>query len=119
MTAGELTVFLEANQNIEWLDDFNNQQILFRNTNLAWYQNNEQRSTGVEYRKLNEMDADALLKAINQGLEVENITRITGYFTKVSSWNPGKKAELKDRNRMNLSGSVQSMHIPHLKDAVA
>jgi ribonucleoside-triphosphate reductase (formate) len=30
---------------------------------------------------------------------VEQITRITGYFTKVSSWNKGKKGELKDRFR--------------------
>ena len=29
--------------------------------------------------------------------EVEGITRITGYFTKVSSWNKGKRGELKDR----------------------
>ena len=34
--------------------------------------------------------------------KVEQITRITGYFTKVSSWNKGKKGELKDRLR-NLS----------------
>lgn len=31
--------------------------------------------------------------------EVEGITRITGYFTKVSSWNKGKLGELKDRFR--------------------
>ena len=31
--------------------------------------------------------------------EVDGITRITGYFTKVSSWNKGKIAELKDRNK--------------------
>ena len=30
---------------------------------------------------------------------VEQITRITGYFTKVSSWNKGKIGELKDRYR--------------------
>ena len=29
--------------------------------------------------------------------KVEGITRITGYFTKVSSWNKGKRGELKDR----------------------
>ena len=29
--------------------------------------------------------------------EVEGITRITGYFTKVSSWNKGKRGELNDR----------------------
>lgn len=31
--------------------------------------------------------------------EVDGITRITGYFTKVSGWNKGKKGELKDRHR--------------------
>jgi ribonucleoside-triphosphate reductase len=29
--------------------------------------------------------------------EVEGITRITGYFTKLSSWNKGKRGELNDR----------------------
>lgn len=32
-------------------------------------------------------------------LDVDNITRITGYFTKISSWNRGKLGELKDRYR--------------------
>jgi len=31
--------------------------------------------------------------------EVEGITRITGYFTKISSWNKGKLGELRDRFR--------------------
>jgi ribonucleoside-triphosphate reductase len=31
--------------------------------------------------------------------EVDGITRITGYFTRVSSWNKGKIGELKDRYR--------------------
>lgn len=30
---------------------------------------------------------------------VEHITRVTGFFSKVASWNKGKVAELKDRNR--------------------
>ncbi|MFH0786297.1 MAG: anaerobic ribonucleoside-triphosphate reductase [Pseudomonadota bacterium] len=34
-----------------------------------------------------------------QSPEVDGITRITGYFTKVSSWNKGKLGELKDRYR--------------------
>lgn len=33
---------------------------------------------------------------------VDGITRITGYFTKVSSWNKGKKGELKDRFRNEM-----------------
>jgi ribonucleoside-triphosphate reductase len=31
--------------------------------------------------------------------EVDGITRITGYFTKISSWNKGKIGELRDRYR--------------------
>ncbi len=38
-----------------------------------------------------------------QSNKVEQITRITGYFTKVSSWNKGKRGELKDRYRNKLS----------------
>ncbi|MBF0477192.1 MAG: anaerobic ribonucleoside-triphosphate reductase, partial [Deltaproteobacteria bacterium] len=34
-----------------------------------------------------------------QSEDVEGITRITGYFTKISSWNKGKLGELKDRHR--------------------
>jgi ribonucleoside-triphosphate reductase len=30
---------------------------------------------------------------------VDGITRITGYFTKISSWNKGKIGELRERNR--------------------
>lgn len=32
---------------------------------------------------------------------VDGITRITGYFTRTSSWNKGKRGELKDRFRSN------------------
>ena len=34
--------------------------------------------------------------------KIDHITRVTGYFTKVSGWNKGKKAELKDRYRSRL-----------------
>jgi ribonucleoside-triphosphate reductase (formate) len=33
---------------------------------------------------------------------VEGITRITGYFSKISGWNKGKMGELKDRYRVKL-----------------
>ncbi len=35
---------------------------------------------------------------------VYGITRIVGYFSKVSTWNKGKVAEIKDRIRTNLEG---------------
>ena len=28
---------------------------------------------------------------------VEHMTRVTGFFSKIDGWNPGKQAELKDR----------------------
>ncbi len=34
--------------------------------------------------------------------EVDGITRVTGYFSKVSGWNKGKRAELDDRFRSSL-----------------
>ncbi len=37
-----------------------------------------------------------------QSTRVDHITRVTGYFTKVSGWNKGKKAELVDRYRSLL-----------------
>jgi ribonucleoside-triphosphate reductase len=33
---------------------------------------------------------------------VDGVTRITGYFTKISSWNAGKRAELADRKRWTI-----------------
>jgi len=35
--------------------------------------------------------------------EVYGVTRIVGYFSRVDWWNPGKKAELKDRLRFNIN----------------
>jgi ribonucleoside-triphosphate reductase len=37
-----------------------------------------------------------------QSHAVDHITRVTGYFTKVSGWNKGKKGELKDRYRSKI-----------------
>ncbi|MCL6582278.1 MAG: anaerobic ribonucleoside-triphosphate reductase [bacterium] len=34
--------------------------------------------------------------------QVDGITRITGYFTKISSWNKGKRGELRDRYRNQI-----------------
>ena len=99
MTISELDGFLEKHQNIEHVLLEDEGKILFRNTDVAWYQNDENRATAVNFEKLNEMDTDSLMREINRGLMVDGITRITGYFTRTSSWNPGKRGELKDRNR--------------------
>lgn len=40
-----------------------------------------------------------LLKNTHHGRNVEWISRVTGYFSKINSWNKGKKEEFKDRYR--------------------
>lgn len=41
-----------------------------------------------------------LLNSTTHGKNVEHITRVTGFFSKVQSWNKGKQGELKDRHRV-------------------
>jgi len=48
-------------------------------------------------------DLAPLLVATHQGRNIEHITRVTGYFSKVSGWNKGKVAELVDRHRTPVS----------------
>ena len=48
-------------------------------------------------------DLSQLLVSTHQGRNVEHITRVTGYFSKVSGWNAGKRAELIDRHRTPVS----------------
>jgi hypothetical protein len=102
MTIQDLNKFLEGNQYIEYSVDEKNEQMFFRNTNLDWYNNKLERSTAVKYWKIDQMSSDELMNEINRGLMVEGITRITGYFTKTSSWNPGKRGELKDRSKIGI-----------------
>lgn len=99
MTQQQFDSLLETNPNIEWMDDEEQEQMLFRNTLLQWYTNDTNRATVIRYDKLHDMEPSELLKHINKGLEVEGITRITGYFTKIGNWNPGKIGELKDRKK--------------------
>lgn len=114
MTVGELTDFLKKNTHIEWADDWDNQRLHFRNTRLPWYQKDKTRSTAIEYHLIDGMNDDDLLRAINRGLEVEGITRITGYFSMVSHFNKGKIGELRDRRKTDLYGNPQGIMISSL-----
>ena len=48
-------------------------------------------------------DADLKLSIMDNpnrlGANLEHITRVTGYFSKVAGWNPGKRGELRDRHK--------------------
>jgi hypothetical protein len=46
-------------------------------------------------------DLPVLMNQTNHGKNVEHITRVTGFFSKVQSWNKGKRGELKNRYRVN------------------
>ena len=100
MTQAELTGFLEKNKNIESHTDESSSY--FRNNDLPWYANNPGRSTRITNGLIAQLSPEGLMGQINRGLEVEHITRITGYFTKVSQWNKGKRGELKDRMRVEI-----------------
>jgi anaerobic ribonucleoside-triphosphate reductase len=108
MTKEELAGFFEKNENIEWEEDPEGTMMFFRNINLIWYQNNPGNATSITYEKLDEITPEQLMNEINRGLKVEQISRVTGYFARVSGWNPGKRAELKDRRRTNLAGELPS-----------
>jgi len=102
VTNEEFDTFLENTTYIEWLDDEENKKVLFRNTELSWYINDEKRATAVDYAKVREMTPYELLVEINRGLEVEGITRVTGYFAKVKSFNKGKLGELRARTKHSI-----------------
>jgi hypothetical protein len=101
MTQDELNVFLAKNNSIECNSD--DSFFYFRNRDLPWYANNPGQSTRITNHLVAQLSSEELMNQINKGLEVEQITRITGYFTKISQWNKGKRGELKDRFRVEIS----------------
>jgi len=48
----------------------------------------------IASKELNE-----LIIVTHHGKNIEHMTRVTGYFSKIEGWNKGKVGELKDRNR--------------------
>ena len=47
------------------------------------------------------MELEDLIVATHQGRNIEHMTRVTGYFSKIEGWNKGKIGELKDRSRVS------------------
>ncbi len=98
MTIDELSTFLENNQQIEWTYD-DDGIIYLRHTHYDG-QNDKVR---IEPRALAELTPQKLEQVLIGGRNVDQITRITGYFSKVSGWNKGKKGELVERQRVVVS----------------
>ena len=53
----------------------------------------------VDVSKLPKLQWKTIKGILAHGRDVDNITRVTGYFSRTASWNAGKLAELKDRHR--------------------
>ena len=58
--------------------------------------------THFTYSVIERMELKDLIIATHHGKNVEHMTRVTGYFSKVEGWNKGKKGELKDRSRSKI-----------------
>ena len=58
---------------------------------------------------LEKNNINTIIVCLNRGLDVEQITRITGYYSTVQNWNKGKQAELLDRFRVGkyFDGSIK------------
>jgi len=96
MTLEEFEKFVEKD-GVEWAED--NDHFYFRDRNLAWYAKDAKNALCIGKERMKELSVMDLESEISRGLKVEHITRVTGYFAKVNSWNPGKKGELQDRYR--------------------
>lgn len=98
MTTDELNAYLEVSPMVEWAADEQG-NYYFRH---SMFDKGDDKIK-VEPQALDKLSPALLEKVLVGGRNVEHITRITGYFSKVSGWNKGKKAELIDRQRVMVS----------------
>ncbi len=97
MTHEELNSFLESNQNIEWINDEDGNLYL---RHAQYDAKNEK--VKIEPHALAKISPEQLEKILVGGRNVEQITRVTGYFSRVSGWNKGKVGELAERERVRV-----------------
>jgi hypothetical protein len=98
MTLDELNAYLENNPQIEWAKD-DDGNLYLRHAVF----DGEREKVKIEPKALNKLTPQQLDQILVGGRNVEHITRVTGYFSRVSGWNKGKKGELIDRQRVLVS----------------
>jgi hypothetical protein len=97
MNMEELDKYLVESPYVSWSrDDEGN--FYFRHDDY----DKEEEKLKVEPSALAKLTPAELDRALVNGRNVDHITRITGYFSKVSGWNKGKKGELTDRHRVEI-----------------
>ena len=97
MTLDELNAFLENNPQVEWAQEDDGTLYLRH----AAY-DGEHEKVKIEPGALADLTPQKLEQVLVGGRNVEHITRVTGYFSRVSGWNKGKRAELVDRKRVEV-----------------
>ncbi|MBN2058391.1 MAG: hypothetical protein JW782_06315 [Candidatus Saganbacteria bacterium] len=98
MTLEELNLFLERSPEVQWAQD-GERNLYFRHTTF----DAEKEGIKVTPEALAQLTPQELERVLVAGRNIEHITRVTGYFSRVSGWNKGKKAELMDRSRSVVS----------------
>ncbi len=93
MKLEELTGWLDSQQ--EWDYQLDDKGVLIRNDRL-------QTLTHCTFDAVEKNTVETLRTACSQGKDVDQITRVTGYFSRVSGWNKGKTGELRDRHRSEV-----------------
>ncbi len=95
MTIDELNIFLEKNLEVEWHQD-DDGTIYLRHSTF----DDPTEKLKIAPGALEKISVSQLKSLLVGGRNIEHITRITGYFSKVEGWNKGKQGELRDRQRV-------------------
>ena len=103
MTLNQFDNFMVQHPSLQYA--IGEDEIFFNDSQWTFYEKGG--VTKIARDKLRNLSLEELEKALYNGLRVTGITRITGYFTKTNSWNKGKLAELRDRNRTGITGGVR------------
>lgn len=97
MNRESLSQYLESRPEIEWKREGND--ILLRHTQY----DKETEGIRLDLDKLEKITPEVLDKALVNGRNIDQYTRITGYFGKISNFNKGKLGELHDRQRVVIN----------------
>jgi len=93
----DLTAHLEENDGWDWMFDPDTPEKAIHIKNDQF-----ETVTRVTFDAIEENNQVTILTSCMQGRNVTQITRVTGYFSRVSGWNKGKTAELRDRHRTGV-----------------
>ena len=95
MDAQELNAFLEKQkERIKWLRSEDDLGAIYLKSNL-W-----DTIIRIQLDKLPNINDTQILQQLEAGKNIVQMSRITGFFSVINNWNPGKRGELRDRYRI-------------------